>query len=137
MDDKAIVHDLDVLRPSPEYVKLAGKKIDISFIPSGVALDIMAMRQKLEELTNSPEKIKKIEKGGGEALESFDLSAGICAKITESQHSEMTKEWLLKNTDVLQLQKLIEHVTNAVFSSLEGAKGDPGKNQTAIKQESP
>ncbi len=133
MSDKPIVYDLDLLRPSPEYVILGGKKIDISFIPSGIAIDIMDMRQKMEELTGTPEKLKKIEEGGKEAIESFQIAASICAKITESQHKDMTKEWLLKNTNVIQLQKLIEHVTSAVFKSLEGVQEGSGKNQQAAK----
>ena len=128
MADKPIVYDLDVLRPAPEYVLLAGKKIDISFIPSGVAIDIMEMQQKMQELTNTPEKLKRIKKGGNEATKSFQLAADICAKITETQHKEMNKEWLLKNTNVLQLQKLIEHVTNTVLKSIGGAEGESGKN---------
>lgn len=112
------IHDLDILRPEPEFVKLAGKKIDISYIPSGVALDIMSLRQDLEALTDSEEKLEKIKEGGEEAQKSFEISAEICAKITQAQHEEMDKEWLLTNTDIMQLNALIEYVTNAVFRSL-------------------
>ncbi len=125
--DKPIVYDLDILRPPSEYVLLGKRKIDISFIPSGVAIDIMEMRQKMEELTDTPEKLRKIEEGGKAALESFQLAAEMCAKITKNQHEEMDKEWLLKNTNVVQLKKLIEHITNAVLKSLESME-EPGKN---------
>jgi hypothetical protein len=129
---KPIVHDLDILRPQPEYVKLGGKQIDISFIPSGVALDIVALREKLVELTDTPEKVKKVEEGGEEALESFDITAELCAKITESQHKEMTKEWLLHNTNILQLKSLIEYISNAVMHSLE-AGGIETKNPEPVE----
>lgn len=128
MSDKPIVYDLDILRPTPEYVLLGGKRIDISFVPSGIAIDIMAMQQKLQDLTSTPDKLKKIEAGGKAAIESFQVAASICAKITESQHKDMTKEWLLKNTNVVQLKQLIEHITNAVSKSLEGIEGESGKN---------
>ncbi len=128
MSDKPIVYDLDILRPAPEYVLLGGKKIDISFVPSGIAIDIMAIQQELEDLTGTPEKLKKIEAGGQEAIESFQLAASICAKITGAQHKDMTKEWLLKNTNVVQLKQLIEHITNAVSKSLESIEGEAGKN---------
>ena len=128
MSDKPIVYDLDILRPASEYVLLGGKKIDISFVPSGIAIDIMAMQQKLQDLTGTPEKLKKIEAGGKEAIESFQVAASICAKITETQHKDMTKEWLLKNTNVVQLKQLIEHITNAVSKSLESIEGEAGKN---------
>ena len=128
MSDKPIVYDLDILRPASEYVLLGGKKIDISFVPSGIAIDIMAMQQELQNLTGTPEKLKKIEAGGQEAIESFQVAASICAKITETQHKDMTKEWLLKNTNVVQLKQLIEHITNAVSKSLESIEGEAGKN---------
>ena len=128
MSDKPIVYDLDILRPTPEYVLLGGKKIDISFVPSGIALDIMAMQQELQDLTGTPEKLRKIEAGGKEAIESFQVAASICAKITGTQHKDMTKEWLLKNTNVVQLKQLIEHITNAVSKSLESIEGEVGKN---------
>lgn len=130
---KPIVHDLDVLRPEPEYLKLGGKEIDISFIPSGIALDIMGLRERLEELTNTPEKMKRIETGGEEALKTFDISAELCAKITESQHKELTKEWLLKNTSIIQLKKLIDYVSEAVVKSLE-AGGVETKNPQPVEQ---
>ncbi|KKL82736.1 hypothetical protein LCGC14_1981760 [marine sediment metagenome] len=128
MADKPIVYDLDVLRPVPEYVLLAGKKIDISFIPSGVAIDLMGVRQQMDELVDTPEKLDKIKEGGEEALKSFQLSAEMCAKITECQYKEMDKEWLLKNTNVAQLQRLIKHITDAIFRSIESTEGEPGKN---------
>jgi len=132
MAEKTVIHDLDILRPKPEYVKLGGKEIDISFIPSGVALDIIKLREELEALTNTPEKLKNIESGGDVALRSFEISAELCASITRNQHPEMTKEWLLKNTDMFQLKALIEHITQAVFRSLE-AGGIETKNQTAVE----
>jgi hypothetical protein len=122
MEDK--IHDLDVLRPKAEYVKLAGKQIDISFIPSGVALDLMELRQELEEMSNTPDKLEEIEKGGEAAKKSFEVAAELCAKITQNQHEEMTREWLLKNTNVQQMKALVEHVTNAVFGSLGGGEDD-------------
>lgn len=133
MADKPIVYDLDILRPSPKYVLLAGKKIDISFIPSGLAIDIMEMRQELMELGDTPDKIKKIKEGGEEALDTFQITAGMCAMITQVQHEEMTKEWLLKNTNVAQLKQLIGYISEAVFTSLESAEDNIGKNQTAVK----
>ena len=129
--NEPIVHDLDVLRPPSEYVQLAGKKIDISFIPAGVAMDIMAGQQELLKLTNTPAKLKKVEAGGGEAKRSFDIAANLCAAITSSQHEEMDKAWLLKNTDVVQIKVLMDYVTKAVFHSLEGAEDDEVGGETA------
>ncbi len=129
-----IVHDLDVLRPQPEYVLLSGKKIDISFIPAGVAMDMMALQQELGKLTDTPEKLKKVAAGGKDARRTFEIAADLCAAITKSQHPEMDKEWLLKNTDVLQIKALVEYVTAAVSHSLEGAEDDEVGGEQATEE---
>lgn len=135
--DKPIVHDLDVLRPSPEYVKLAGKEIDISFIPSGIAIDIENIQEKMRELTDTPAKMKKIQNGGREAVASFDIMAELCARITSSQHEEMTKDWLLKHTDIFQIKALMEYVIKATTKSFESIEDEDLKKQPAVKTDSP
>ena len=126
-----IVHDLDVLRPPSVYVKLAGKKIDIGFIPSGIAIDIMKLKDELMSLTDSPEKIERIENGGEEALRSFEIAAELCAAITKSQYPEMDKAWLLKNTDAVQMQALMQRITEAVFDSIQTVEDEETKNLSA------
>lgn len=128
-----VIHDLDVLRPRPEYVRLGGKDIDISFVPSGVALDIMGLQTELQELTDTPEKLAAVKAGGGAAKRSFEIAAELCAAITSAQQPDMTKEWLLKNTDVLQIKALMEHVTRAVFKSLENAEDEETKKPQAVE----
>ena len=128
-----VIHDLDVLRPRPEYVRLGGKDIDISFVPSGVALDIMGLQTELQELTDTPEKLAAVKAGGGAAKRSFEIAAELCAAITSAQHEDMTKEWLLRNTDVLQIKALMEHVTRAVFKSLENAEDEETKKPPAAE----
>ena len=132
-----IVHDLDVLRPSPEYVRLGGKDIDVSFIPSGIAMDIMKLQQELVKLTGTPDKLKKVDTGGKEARRSFEIAAEVCAGITKSQHEEMDIEWLLAHTDVVQLKALMEYVTAAVFRSFESAEDKEIKKPEATETESP
>ncbi len=128
-----IVHDLDVLRPPPEYVMLAGKKIDISFIPAGVAMDMLALQQEMGKLADTPEKLKKVAKGGKEAKRSFEIAAELCASITSSQHAVMDTAWLLKNTDVLQIKALLDYVTAAVSRSLDGVEDGETKNPPAVE----
>ena len=132
-----IVHDLDVLRPSPEYVRLGGKDIDVSFIPSGIAMDIMGLQQELVKLTGTPEKLKKIDSGGKETRRSFEIAAEVCAGITKGQHEEMDKEWLLAHTDVVQIKALMDYVMKAVFRSFEGAEDKEIKKLEATETESP
>jgi len=115
-----IIHDLDLLRPSPEYVRLGGKDIDISFIPSGIAIDIIMLKEKLDK--------SKKEK------ESFGYAADLCAAITGIQHEEMTKEWLLKNTSMDQLYALMVHIFTSVNQSLETVEDENIKGRKAVKK---
>ena len=131
--DKPVIHDLDILRPAPEYVKLAGKEIDISFIPSGIAIDITNLEEKLHELAGTKEKMEEVEAGGEAATKAFELSAQLCAVITSSQHEEMTKDWLLKNTNVWQLRRLMDYISKAVYASLDLAKDGKSKKPAAVK----
>lgn len=131
------IHDLDILRPKPEYVRLGGKDIDISFIPSGVAMDIMALQSELKELTDSPDKMAAVQAGGEAAKRTFEIMAELCAAITSSQHEEMNKDWLLKHVDVFQIKALMEHVTKAVFKSLESAEEPELKKPQAAEPENP
>lgn len=137
MGAKPVIHDLDVLRPPPEYVQLGGKKIDISFIPSGIAIDITDIQNELQKMIDTPEKLKKIQQGGKEASKTFRVAADLCAKITSVQHEEMTTEWLLKNTNVQQIKALMEHITEAVLKSLETIEDEKLKNQPAAEVENP
>jgi len=136
-NNNPIIHDLDILRPGPEYVKLAGKDIDISFIPSGIAIDITQLHDELLKMTDTPAKMKKIRSDSQEAAKAFELSTELCAKITSNQHEEMTKEWLMKNTTVVQIKTLMSHITRAVFKSFENVKDDELKKPEAVKTENP
>ena len=126
-----IIHDLDILRPRSVFVRLAGKEIDIGFIPSGIAIDVLQLHSELQGLTDSKEKLERIESGGVEARRSFEIAAELCAAITKAQHPEMDKDWLLRNTDVVQIKALMEHVTQAVFGSLDSVEDEDLKKQPA------
>jgi len=132
-----IIHDLDILRPKPEYVHLGGKDIDVSFIPSGIAMEILGLQSELQGLTDTPDKLAKVQAGGEAARRTFEIAAELCAAITKSQHPEMDKEWLLKHTDVLQIKALMEYVTKAVFRSLESAEEPELKKPEAAGEPNP
>ena len=124
-----LIHDLDTLRPPPEYVILAGKKIDISFVPSGVALDISRVLRKLQALDVSEENVDET------AEEGVEIMADLCALITVKQQSEMTKDWLLANTSSIQLRALMERITDAMNRSIEGMReGEASKKPPADKE---
>jgi len=109
MPDSKIIHDLDLLRPPAQYVRLGGNDIDISFVPSGIAIDIIILKEKLDETKDDKD--------------SFGVAADLCAAITQSQYEEMTKDWLLKNTTIDQLYALMRHIFEATTNSLV-AMGD-------------
>ena len=122
--DKAKIHDLDVLRPPQEFVRLGGNDIDISFIPSGVAIDVMSMQDQLTAIQGETDDISK---------ERFALVAELCAKITENQYPKMDKAWLLKNTDVLQLKRLIELISEGITKSLASVGVDADDDEDPQK----
>ena len=132
-----IIHDLDVLRPPPEYVILSGKKIDIGFIPSGLAIAITNESRKLQELAADPGKLKEMDDGGPAAADSFEILAGMCATITSVQHEEMTKAWLLENTNLQQLSVLAAHISAAVNRSMATIQDESLKKKRAARGKSP
>jgi hypothetical protein len=116
---KLKIYDLDVLRPAKKLIRLGGKTIDISFIPSGKAIAVLQLKEQLDELTNTDKKLEAVETDNAIAVKSFNLAAEICSMFTSNEHAEMDKEWLLQNTDVIQLKRLIELVVETVYKSLE------------------
>jgi len=131
------VQDLDILRPPPEYVRLSGKDIDISFVPAGVALEMMVLQDQLDELADTPEKIERLQNNRELALRMFDVQAEYCAKLTSAQYPEMDKAWLLRNTSVRQLKILINQVTRAVMQSLDTVEDEEIKKAAAVGEPSP
>ena len=121
-----IIHDLDVLRPPPEYVRLAGKDIDISFVPSGVSVDISNVLRRLQELDIDTENLDET------AEEGVEIMAELCALITIKQYPEMNRDWLLAHTSATQLRKLLEHITDAMNRSIANIKeGETTKKKSA------
>ena len=126
-----LIHDLDILRPPPEYVVLAGKKIDISFVPSGVALDISRVLRKLQSLNVSEENLEET------AEEGVEIMADLCALITVKQQPEMTRDWLLANTSSMQLRALMERITDAMNRSIEGMQENAASKKPQADKEKP
>lgn len=127
------------MRPKAELIQLGGNVIDISFIPSGIAMDMMGLQDEINKMIDTPEKLERLRKGEAEtdARRTFDLSAELCAKITSCQFPEMDKAWLLKNTSVGQLKVLMDRVTRAVYRSLETAEDEELKKQLADEKKNP
>lgn len=103
--EKPEILDLDKLKPRKRLIKLSGKEIDVSTIPSEVTLEIV-------------EKADVIE---SESAESFDLVFDMIIKICNVTNPDdgITKEWLVKNTSLEQLTAMMEFVMKPIRERVE------------------
>jgi hypothetical protein len=113
--------DLDILRPAKKILKLNGKEIDVSFIPTAITFDIDRMLGELREIPR-----KQIEKGGEECKRAFDLSIKICVAFAENSYPEMNYDWFSKNTTAPQINVFIKEIESALIASYKGVS-DYGK----------
>ena len=98
--------DLDKLVADKRIVRLKGKEIDVSSVPSSVTLDITANYDLLKS----------------EDPSSFDLILNSAVKICQVSDKTITKEWLIQNTNIDQLQALIEFVMQPMHQRVETHK---------------
>jgi len=112
----AEVRDLDVLRPVPHIVRLAGQEIDVSFIPTGLTFDIDRIVSAMAKLNTKKVTASDPE----ETLKAFDLSVELCSTFCQWQHKEMTNEWFRQNTNAQQLGALGEEIRSALMRAYEG-----------------
>lgn len=113
--------DLDILRPKPQKVKLAGHTIDVSFIPVGITFDI-------DEIVNELAKYDEeaLRKGGEEARKAFDLAVRMCALFCSVHHEEMDEDWFRANVSPQQVNALAEVLKDTLTKSYEGVEGYQG-----------
>lgn len=110
----AEILDLDKLIPDKRIVKLAGKEIDVSKVPTRVVLEIEKNKDQLE----------------GEA--SFDLVLDMVCKICKPSFPEISVDWLIDNTDMNQLIAMLEFVMKPIREKAE--KMAKGKNEESPSQ---
>lgn len=114
--------DLDILRPKKVCVQLAGKTIDVSFIPVGITFEIDQIVRELMALNQ-----KEIQAGGADTKKALDLTIRLCATYAGIDHPEMTEEWFRKNVDAKQTARMADIVKDALLRSYEGVR-EYGKN---------
>jgi len=117
------IEDLDILRPAKKFIKLNGKEIDVSFVPTGITFDIADITKEMANFD-----IKKIEAGGAEAKEAFNLAVKLCACFCLNKHPEMDETWLLQNTDVVQIRALSDKIKKLLTQAYAGVE-EYGKNE--------
>lgn len=96
--------DLDKLIPEKRIVRLAGKEIDVSSIPSRVTLEIA---EKSDILTSG-------------RAESFPILMQMIVKIMNDP--EVDEDWVIDNTNLEQLMALIEFVIEPIQNKAVGGK---------------
>lgn len=106
--------DLDKLIPEQRIVKLAGKEIDVSKIPSRVTLDIA--------------KKSDVLKSGSD--ESFPLMLDMVVKICKPSQPDITTDWIVDNTSLDQLMALIEFILKPIQDRAESS----GKNEVSLNK---
>ena len=125
--DREVV-DLDVLRPPPQFVKLGGNEVDLSFVPCALTFEVDRLANELADLD-----IAEVEKGGDEAERAFGIAIELCATFCQWKYPEMDKDWFLSNTDPTQVNKLSEMIQLTLQRSYAGAEAY-GKNPEAAKE---
>ncbi|CRK80304.1 hypothetical protein [Neobacillus massiliamazoniensis] len=106
--------DLDKLIPEQRIIRLAGKEIDVSKIPSRVTLEIAEKSDVLKSGSN----------------ESFPLLLDMIVKICKPSQPDINSDWLIDHTSLDQLLSMIEFILKPIQ---DRAKGN-GKNEESPSQ---
>lgn len=128
-----IVHNLDVLRPRPEYVELAGRRFDLSRIPSGIALEIVAEWESFQEDAQQ----LTANSAGPKAAETLEKALRLVVRLLRRPFSlrhfdewwqtrGVTRRWLIRHTDIVQLRRFIDLTVRLLFKSLNAGADEEG-----------
>lgn len=109
------VIDLDILRPEPRIVKIGGREIDVSFIPSGITFDLDTIVQEMIKL--DAEKIRANRK---EMERAFNLGVKLCSIFCEHNFPDMNEKWFFDNASAEQVNGFASAVQATLFKSYEG-----------------
>jgi hypothetical protein len=101
--------DLDILRPEPQMVKLAGREIDVSFIPCGITFELDSVLRELFGLDQ--EKVKTDE---SEQKKAIGLTAQLCATFCKVKYPDMDSDWFMDNTSPAQMKAFGEAIQNTL-----------------------
>lgn len=114
------VIDLDVLRPAKRIIKLAGKEVDVSFIPCAITWDVDNLINKISSYDKD-----EILSGGEKTKEVFDLSIKLCSLFCEHNYPEMNEEWFEKNVDAIQIRMFVSIIKEALNNAYKGIEASP------------
>ncbi|MFW5981529.1 MAG: hypothetical protein ACOCRU_03020 [bacterium] len=105
--------DLDKLIDRKRAVTLVGKEIDVSKIPSKISLEIIDI---YEDLLKDDKK-------------AMEVAWSLVMDIIHVKHPDITREWLVENTDIVQLMALFDFILKPVKARV--GLSDEGKNMMA------
>jgi hypothetical protein len=117
----AEVVDLDALRPKKLVVKLGEKEIDVSFIPCGITFEVDEITKRLFAFD-----MDKVQEGGQETNEAFNIALELCSVFCTVKHPEMTVKWFRDNTDPIQVNQLATIIQQTLAKAYEGAEAYQG-----------
>uniref|UniRef100_A0A6H1Z6K9 Uncharacterized protein n=1 Tax=viral metagenome TaxID=1070528 RepID=A0A6H1Z6K9_9ZZZZ len=113
-----VIKDFDAVSPPKRIAKLRGKSIDVTMIPSRVTLAMASFKDDMDG-------------GHLSAREQIEQSVDLVSKITSHKDPEITKDWLLNNTDFSELMELINFVLHGITAKAEEYTKKQGNGDTA------
>jgi hypothetical protein len=109
--------DLDILRPTPQIVKIGGREIDVSFVPCGITFELDAIVQELVRLD-----AKKVREDPKEMRRAFSLGVNLCAIFCQHKYPDMDEKWFEQNCDAAQINGFTTAIQTALVRSYQGVE---------------
>jgi len=122
------VLDLDILLPKKRMIKIGEKQIDVGFLPTAITFEVGSIMEELQGFTP-----KQIEKDPEISHRAYNLAVELCALFCSVKNPEMDVEWFRENTVVLQINALVDVITQTVQESYKGIEEYPGNSGAAGK----
>ena len=109
------VLDLDTLRPESVFIKVGGKDIDVSFLPTAITWDVDKIIQELSTFDQD-----ELLKNNDNTKRAFDLSVKLCAVFCEHKYPELNEEYFLENCDANQIKIFVEAIKETLIKAYNG-----------------
>lgn len=127
-----IIHNLDERNNPPEFLKIGGIQMDISFIPCGVAIPLLnAYDAWIEHVKNSGGE-DGIKNDLNKAHENAMLMAKTLSVFTKFYDNRLDEDWVLKNITMQSLGFAIIKLVNIIV----GKNSESSSSESKKKEES-
>ena len=100
-----VIRDYDKIVYSNRIAILGGEKIDVTVIPSRIAMEVAIFRDQVLRVKSE---------------DSFNELIRIVAKVCELSNKKVTADWLLDNTHIEELNDFLTFVLEPINKSVEG-----------------